>query len=148
MIFISIFLPSFKYLAKLIFCTVPVLFVVFHASVFAQSKFETELCKAAKGRNVIEMVYDRDKSKGCIARIVDVHQVAIGNNGQLYMHGYQHRGCTKAKDYPAERTFRFDKIKSVTIIDGEFTGKSVGIKDEGWDGCLGNNCFIEKNICE
>ena len=53
----------------------------------AQSKFEAELCEAATTGRVIEMVYDKDKSKGCKPRLVDVHQVAIGNNGSLYMHG-------------------------------------------------------------
>jgi len=114
----------------------------------AQSRFEAPLCEAAKDRRVIELVYDKDKSKSCEPRIVDVHQVAIGNNGQLYLHGFQHRGCTKGRDYASERTFRFDKIKSVKIVEGEFQGKSISIKDEGWDGCLGNNCFIDKNICE
>lgn len=114
----------------------------------AQSEFEGELCKAAKDRRVIELVYDQDKSKGCEPRIVDVHQIAIGNNGKLYLHGFQHRGCTKGRDYASERTFRFDKIKSVELIDGSFEGKSLEAKEEGWDGCLGSNCFIEKNICE
>jgi len=114
----------------------------------AQSKFEAPLCEAAKDQRVIEMVYDKDKSKGCEPRIVDVHQVAIGNNGQLYMRGYQHKGCTKGRDFAAARIFRFDKIKSVNLIDGEFKDKSPEVKQKGWDGCLGSNCFIEKNICE
>ena len=131
----------------------PVLFAAIAASAVvapahAQSKFEAQLCEAAKNSNVIEMVYDKDKSKGCIPRLVDVHQLAIGNNGKLYMHGYQHRGCAKKNDRPAERTFRLDKIKSVKIVEGSFPEKSQSIKDEGWDGCLGTNCFIEKNICE
>jgi len=117
-------------------------------SVQAQSKFEAPLCEAAKDRRVIEMVYDKDKSKGCKPRIIDVHQVAIGKNGQLYMHGWQSRGCTKGRDFAAERIFRFDKIKDVKLVDGEFEGKSITVKEEGWDGCLGSNCFIEKNICE
>ena len=114
----------------------------------AQSGVEDMLCEAAKNQRVVELVYDKDKSKGCLPRVVDVHQVAIGKNGQLYMHGYQHRGCAKKNDRPAERTFRFDKIKSVQLTEGQFSGKSIEIKAEGWDGCLGNNCFIEKNICE
>jgi len=114
----------------------------------AQSKFEAPLCEAAKDQRVIELVYDKDKSKGCEPRLVDVHQVAIGKNGQLYMRGFQHRGCTKGKDFAAARTFRFDKIKSVDLIDGVFEGKSTEVKQKGWDGCLGSNCFIEKNICE
>ena len=117
-------------------------------SVKAQSKYEAPLCEAAKEGRVIELVYDKDKSKGCEPRIVDVHQVAIGNNGQYYMHGWQSRGCTKGRDFEAERVFRFDKIKSVNIIDGSFGEKSQAVKQEGWDGCLGSNCFIEKNICE
>jgi hypothetical protein len=63
-----------------------------------------------------------------------VHQVAIGNNGKLYMHGWQNRGCTKGRDYAAERIFRFDKIKSVKVIEGAFNVKSQSIKVEGWDG--------------
>jgi len=114
----------------------------------AQSKFEEPLCVAAKDRRVIELVYDKDKSKGCEPRLVDVHQVAIGKNGLLYMRGWQSKGCTKGRDFEATRTYRFDKIKSVKLIDGEFQGRSTEVKQEGWDGCLGSNCFIEKNICE
>jgi hypothetical protein len=77
-----------------------------------------------------------------------VHQVAIGNNGQLYLHGWQSRGCTKGRGYASKRIFRFDKIKSVAVIDGAFDAKSQSIKAEGWDGCIGSNCFIKENICE
>ena len=95
-----------------------------------------------------EIVYDRDTDKGCLPRLVDVHQVAIGNNGKFYMHGWQSRGCTKGRDYASKRIFRFDKIRSVRIIDGEFGEKSQAAKAEGWDGCIGSNCFIKENICE
>ena len=114
----------------------------------AQSKFEGPLCEAAQTGRVIEMVYDKDASKGCLPRLIDVHQVAIGNNGSLYMHGWQTRGCTKGRDYASKRIFKFEKIKSVTLIDGVFSEKSQSIKDEGWDGCIGSNCFIKENICE
>jgi hypothetical protein len=114
----------------------------------AQSKHEGPLCEAAKTNRVAEIVYDEDVSKGCLPRLVDVHQVAIGKNGKLYMHGWQNRGCTKGRDYAAERIFRFDKIKSVKIIEGVFNEKSQSIKKEGWDGCIGSNCFIRENICE
>ncbi len=114
----------------------------------AQSPHEAPLCEAAKTGRVIELIYDKDISKGCEPRLVDVHQVAIGKNGQLYMRGWQSRGCTKGRDFEAVRTYRFDKIKSVTPIDGTFGEKSQAKKQEGWNGCLGNNCFIEKNICE
>jgi len=114
----------------------------------AQSDIEGPLCEAAKTGRVIEMVYDKDASKGCDPRLIDVHQVAIGNNGQLYMHGWQSRGCTKGRDFEAKRIFKFEKIKSVTLIDGSFGEKSQAAKDKGWDGCLGSNCFIKENICE
>ena len=114
----------------------------------AQSVHEAALCEAAKTNRVVEIVYDQDASKGCLARLVDVHQVAIGNNGKLYLHGWQTRGCTKGRDYASERIFRFDKIKSVELIVGEFEEKSQSIKLEGWDGCIGSNCFIKENICE
>lgn len=114
----------------------------------AQAKFEGPLCEAAKTGRVVELVYDKDVSKGCEPRIVDVHQVAIGNNGKLYMHGWQSRGCTKGRDFEAKRIFRFDKIKGVELIEGQFGDKSQAAKDEGWDGCLGSNCFIKENICE
>ena len=118
------------------------------SSAQAQSKHEALLCEAAKTNRTIEMVYDKDVSKGCLPRLVDVHQVAIGNNGKLYMHGWQNRGCTKGRDYASERIFRFDKIKSVKVIEGVFNEKSQSIKVEGWDGCIGSNCFIKENICE
>lgn len=114
----------------------------------AQSEHEAVLCEAATTNRVVELVYDKDASKGCLARLVDVHQVAIGNNGTLYLHGWQTRGCTKGRDFASERIFRFDKIKSVSLITGVFDEKSKSIKDEGWDGCLGTNCFIKENICE
>tara|TARA_R110002124_G_scaffold17411_4_gene72838 strand:- start:2858 stop:3259 length:402 start_codon:yes stop_codon:yes gene_type:complete len=114
----------------------------------AQSEFEGALCAAAKTGGVVELVYDKDVSKGCLPRILDVHQVAIGNNGQLYVHGWQSRGCTKGRDFAAKRIFRFDKIKSVNVVEGVFGEKSQSVKDEGWDGCLGSNCFIKENICE
>ena len=114
----------------------------------AQSKYEAVLCEAAKAGRTIEMVYDKDVRKGCVPRLVDVHQVAIGNNGQLYLHGWQNRGCTKGRDYASERIFRFDKIKSVKVIKGKFNRKSRSIKARGWDGCIGSNCFIKENICE
>ena len=114
----------------------------------AQSVHENLLCEAAKTNRVIEFVYDEDVSKGCLPRLVDVHQVAVGNNGKLYMHGWQSRGCTKGRDYASKRIFRFDKIKSVEVIGGVFNEKSQSIKIEGWDGCIGSNCFIKQNICE
>ena len=115
---------------------------------FGQSEFEGPLCEAAQSGGVVELVYDKDASKGCAARIVDVHQVAVGNNGKLYMHGWQSRGCTKGRDYASKRIFRFDKIKSVEPVDGAFGEKSQSVKAEGWDGCIGSNCFIKENICE
>ncbi|MEP6355936.1 MAG: WYL domain-containing protein [Hyphomicrobiales bacterium] len=114
----------------------------------AQSTHKAPLCEAAKTNQVAEIVYDKDASKGCLPRLVDVHQVAVGHNGKLYMHGWQSRGCTKGRDYASKRIFRFDKIKSVKIIDGEFNEKSQSIKAEGWKGCIGTNCFIKENICE
>ena len=113
-----------------------------------QSDHEASLCEAAESNRVVELVYDGDVSKGCLPRIVDVHQVAIGNNGNLYMHGWQTRGCTKGRDYESERIFRLDKIEAVKVVEGEFTGKSQSIKGAGWDGCIGSNCFINENICE
>jgi len=134
---------------KPIYATFTALFALGVASpIHAQSEFEGPLCEAAETGQVIELVYDKDVSKGCLPRLVDVHQVAVGNNGKLYLHGWQSRGCTKGRDYEAERIFRFDKIKSVTVIDGEFGEKSQSVKGEGWDGCIGSNCFIKENICE
>ena len=115
---------------------------------YAQSELETLLCEGAKEQRVIELVYDKDKSKGCEPRIVDIHQVAIGKNGQFYLRGYQHRGCTKGRDFAAARIFRLDKIKSANLIDGAFKDKSPEVKQKGWDGCLGSNCFIDKITCE
>ncbi len=114
----------------------------------AQSEYQAPLCEAAQTNRVIELVYDKDVSKGCLPRLVDVHQVAVGNNGKLYMHGWQTRGCTKGRDFEAERIFRFDKIKSIKVIEGDFGPQSEVIKSEGWDGCIGSNCFIKENICE
>ena len=118
------------------------------SQVQAQSEYETLLCKAAETGRVVEIVYDQDASKGCLPRLLDVHQVAVGNNGQLYLHGWQTRGCTKGRDYESERIFRFDKIRSVEMTEGEFGERSQNVKDEGWDGCIGSNCFIDKYICE
>jgi len=114
----------------------------------AQSAIQDTLCAAAKTNQVIEMVYDKDASKECLPRIVDVHQVAVGNNGSFYMHGWQSRGCTKGRDFEALRIFKLEKIKSATVIDGQFGEKSQAKKEDGWDGCLGSNCFIKENICE
>lgn len=114
----------------------------------AQSDYQAPLCQAAETNRVIELVYDKDVSKGCLPRLVDVHQVAVGNNGKLYLHGWQTRGCTKGRDFEAERIFRFDKIKSIKVIEGDFGAESEEIKSEGWDGCIGSNCFIKENICE
>lgn len=116
--------------------------------VLAQTEFEAELCEAAEAGRVIELVYDKDASKDCLPRRLDVHQVAIGNNGQLYLHGWQTRGCTSGRDYESERIFRFDKIKSVKVVEGTFGERSQSVKDEGWDDCIGANCFIDRNICE
>lgn len=118
------------------------------SSAQAEEKFEAALCEAAESNRIVELVYDKDVSKGCSPRLIDVHQVAIGNNGKLYMHGWQNRGCTKGRDFASKRIFRFDKIKSVELIDGAFGVKSQSIKLEGWDGCIGSNCFIKENICE
>jgi len=122
--------------------------VAITATAQAQSQLETTLCTAAQNGGVVELVYDKDVSKGCAARIVDVHQVAIGNNGLLYMHGWQSRGCTKGRDYASKRIFRFDKIASATAISGTFGEKSKGHKAAGWDGCIGSNCFIKETLCE
>ena len=118
------------------------------SAVQAQTVLESSLCEAAKTGLVVEIVYDKDESKGCLPRIVDVHQVAVGNNGKFYMHGWQTRGCTKGRDYASKRIFRLDKVKSAEIIAGIFDEKSQSIKTEGWDGCIGSNCFIKENICE
>lgn len=128
----------------------PALFlsVAVSSGALAQSETETQLCEAAKTGRVVELVYDKDVSKGCSPRLVDVHQVSVGNNGQFYMRGWQTRGCTKGRDFEAARIFKFEKIKSVTIIDGDFNEKSQAKKGEGWDGCLGSNCFIKETICE
>ncbi len=123
-------------------------FVILSVSAHAQSELEAPLCEAARAGRVVEMVYDKDVSKGCSPRLVDVHQVAIGNNGKLYMHGWQSRGCTKGRDYEARRTFRLDKIKTVILIKGSFGARSQSAKDDGWDGCLGSNCFIRETICK
>ena len=114
----------------------------------AQAEFQNQLCEAAEESRVVELVYDKDVSKGCLPRLVDVHQVAVGNNGKLYLHGWQSRGCTAGRDYESERIFRFDKIKSINVIEQEFSDKSQSIKKQGWDGCIGSNCFIKENICE
>ncbi len=116
--------------------------------VYSQSEHETLLCEAAETNRVVEIVYHEDASKDCLPRLLDVHQVAIGNNGRLYLHGWQTRGCTKGRDYEAERIFRFDRIQSVEVVEGEFSERSQSIKDDGWDGCIGSNCFINENICE
>ena len=114
----------------------------------AQSEFEGPLCEAAKQGQTIELVYDQDAAKGCAPRIVDVHQVGLGKNGLLYLHGWQSRGCTKGRDYESKRIFRFDKIKEVNVIVPIFGEKSRAAKAEGWDGCIGDNCFIERMVCE
>jgi len=134
---------------KLYWCgaaTTAFAFIAFPAA--AQTDVETLLCEAAIQGHVVELVYDQDESKGCEPRILDVHQVGIGNNGQLYLHGWQSRGCTSGRDYESKRIFRFDKIQSVEVIDGTFGERSSEVKAEGWDGCIGNNCFIRENICE
>ncbi len=114
----------------------------------AQTNAQALLCEAAETGRVAEVVYDKDTSKDCLPRLVDVHQLAIGKNGQYYMHGWQTRGCTKGRDYASKRIFRLDKVRSVTLIDGSFGEKSQAVKGEGWDGCIGSNCFIAENICE
>lgn len=118
------------------------------SQVVAQTDHEELLCEAAETNRIVEIVYHEDASKGCSPRLVDVHQVGIGNNGQLYMHGWQTRGCTNGRDYSSKRIFRFDRIQSVEMIEGTFEDKSQTIKAEGWDGCIGSNCFISENICE
>jgi len=122
--------------------------VAFCTSALAQSDHEALLCEAAETGRVVEVVYDGDGDKGCLPRLIDVHQVGLGNNGQLYMHGWQTRGCTNGRDYESKRIFRFDRIESVEIVEGDFGERSQSIKAEGWDGCIGSNCFIAENICE
>ena len=125
-----------------------VLLPVHLSPVQAQSEIETKLCEAARNGQVVELVYDKDKSKGCLPRILDVHQVGLGNNGQHYVHGWQSRGCTKGRDYESKRIFRFDKIKQVEVVDGTFGERSQDAKSKGWDGCIGSNCFIAEILCE
>ena len=124
------------------------LWVAASVPVQAQSETEALLCDAAKSGQTIELVYDKDVSKGCKPRLLDVHLVALGNNGSLYLRGWQTRGCTKGRDFEAARLFKFEKIKSVKVIDGVFNEKSQASKDKGWDGCLGSNCFIKEMVCE
>lgn len=135
-------MKPYRSMAAIVFATLQI------SPLHAQSELEVLLCEAAETGRVVEIVYDQDASKDCLPRLLDIHQVAVGNNGQLYLHGWQTRGCTKGRDYESERIFRFDKIKSVEIIEGAFSEKSQSIKEEGWDGCIGSNCFIEENICE
>ena len=77
------------------------------------NRIETPLCEAAETGRVIELVYDQDESKGRF-RLLDVHQVGLGNNGQLYLHGWQTRGCTKGRDYESERIFRLTRSSPST----------------------------------
>lgn len=114
----------------------------------AQSDDAALLCEAAEAGRVVELVYDKDVSKGCKPRILDVHQVALGKNGSLYLRGWQTRGCTKGRDFEAARIFKFEKIKSVELIEGAFNEKSQASKAKGWDGCLGSNCFIKEMTCQ
>lgn len=113
-----------------------------------RSEYEALLCEAAKKNLSVVLVYDKDTSKRCEPRLIDVHQVGLGNNGQLYMHGWQTRGCTAGRDFGSSRIFRFDKIRSFQVIEGDFGEESQALKDEGWNGCIGTNCFIAENICE
>ncbi len=122
--------------------------IAFAPPALAQSDTQALLCEAAQTGRVVEIVYHEDPSKSCQPRLVDVHQVALGNNGTLYMHGWQTRGCTNGRDYESERIFRFDRILSVNIIDGEFGARSQEVRAEGWDGCIGSNCFIAETLCE
>ncbi len=122
--------------------------IAFCSSAQAQSENEALLCEAAETGRVVEVVYEGDEDKSCLPRLIDVHQVGIGNNSQLYLHGWQTRGCTNGRDYESERIFRFDRIQSAEIVEGEFSERSQLIKAEGWDGCIGSNCFIAENICE
>ena len=131
-----------------VLCVISLIGALVALPAWAQSAVQDQLCEAAKTGRVVELVYDKDVSKGCLPRLVDVHQVAIGNNGSLYLHGWQSRGCTKGRDFEAKRIFKFEKIKSITLIDGGFGEKSQAAKDEGWDGCIGTNCFIKEMICE
>ena len=71
----------------------------------AQSDYEALLCDAAETGRVVEIVYDQDASKDCLPRLLDVHQVGVGNNGKLYLHGWLTRGCTTGRDYESERIF-------------------------------------------
>ena len=98
-----------------------IMFVSLATPVQSQSENEKPLCEAAKTNRVIELVYDQDASKGCLPRLIDVHQLASGKNGKLYMHGWQHHGCTKGRDYESKRIFRLDKIKSVKLIEGTYS---------------------------
>ena len=77
-----------------------------------------------------------------------MYQVGLGNNGQLYLHCWQLKGCTSGQDYESKRIFRFDKIQDVVVIDAEFGERSQEVKAEGWGFCIGNNCVIAENICE
>ncbi|MDB4122660.1 WYL domain-containing protein [Octadecabacter sp.] len=130
--------PAIAVIMSIAFCT----------SVQAQSIYEALLCEAAETGRVVKVVYHEDASKDCLPGLVDVHQVSVGNKGQLYMHGWQTRGCTNGRDYESKRIFRFDRIQSAEIVDGEFSERSQSVKAEGWDGCIGSNCFIAENICE
>ena len=112
------------------------------------AQIQGHLCEAARTSRRIALVYDKDVSKGCLPRLLDVHQVAIGHNGKFYLHGWQTRGCTKGRDYASERIFKLEKIASVTLIDGDFGEKSRAIKRAGWEGCIGSNCFIKEIICD
>lgn len=107
------------------------------APVSAQSEMEALLCEAATTNRTVESVFDKDASKGCEPRLLDVHLVVLGNNGSLYLRGWQTRGFTKGRDFEAARLFKFEKIKSVEIIEGTFNEKSQVSKDKGWSGCLG-----------
>ena len=77
--------------------------LAFASGAQAQSETEALLCEAAKTGQTIELVYDKDVSKGCEPRLLDVHIVALGNNGSLYLRGWQTRGCTKGRDFEAAR---------------------------------------------
>jgi hypothetical protein len=92
--------------------------VAFCSAAQAQSEYEALLCEAAETGRIVEVVYHEDASKGCLPRIIDVHQIGIGNNGQLYMHGWQTRGCTNGRDYESERILRFDRIQSAESVEG------------------------------
>ncbi|UVC07246.1 hypothetical protein IHQ71_18750 [Rhizobium sp. TH2] len=65
---------------------------------------------------MIEILYSDDTQ----IRILSVHIIRIGENGEISFEGIQNHSTSKSPDDGVWKTFRLDRVKSIRVLEDRF----------------------------